>query len=279
MWKKNKKIFLSGAVVIILFTSSIAMPVAASNKEYFVAVGPIGAKLNQCEIIISLNTEEFNEFKNDLEDILNKNLNCSESMSQQLNLFIKYGIFPEYFTLKNLTKAIDEYKANCVYKQLNSNNGGNFEIGRTTIGPHLILYGSIFSAVVNFQPAGKIVLPRPYSDIRRVIDIFNISEGTLLYDLLYNVTVFHYLMYTTLEIMIGGSLGSYLSIGLFPGVPTYQLSKTPFIGAYLFFFGGGIYVFEGHDTEDGVDNALIDLIIGFCPFSMVTYREFSNPIP
>ena len=144
----------------------------------------------------------------------------------------------------------------------------------------MVIYCSLLSAVVNFQPAGKFVFPRPVSDINKIVDLFNISRDSALYDILYNVTIFHYLMYAPLEILIGGSLGYYLSIGLFPGVQTYEIAKNPFVGVYVVWLGGGIYIYEGHDNRDeGVDNALFDFFIGLTPFSMVTYREFNNPTP
>ncbi len=252
------------------------------ENKYYVAVGPVGAnKFTKCETIAELCETEYKNFENDVKQLKSKSLNSYDFMAEQLKIFIKYDIFPNYFTLDNITKAIEEYK------EMNYNNNNknrlvdddNIQIGRTTIGPHMILYGSILSSVTNFQPMGQYLLPEPFSGINRIIDIFNISEGSGLYDLFFNTTIFHYLGYIPVEILIGGSLGSYLSLGLFPGIPSYSIKNTPFIGIYMFFFAAGVYIYQGHERDEGVDNALMDFIVGVCPFSTITYKNFRDPTP
>jgi len=234
------------------------------ENKYYVAVGPVGAnKFTKCETIAELCETEYKNFENDVKQLKSKSLNSYDFMAEQLKIFIKYDIFPNYFTLDNITKAIEEYK------EMNYNNNNknrlvdddNIQIGRTTIGPHMILYGSILSSVTNFQPMGQYLLPEPFSGINRIIDIFNISEGSGLYDLFFNTTIFHYLGYIPVEILIGGSLGSYLSLGLFPGIPSYSIKNTPFIGIYMFFFAAGVYIYQGHERDDDDETSVFDLLI------------------
>lgn len=299
---KKKKIFSLAAVLLVI--TSVLLPISTAQygkffrkktiseqlissdnsdeKVYYVAFGPAGSpNLKDCDVVLEMNETVFNNFKDDVAELKQRNLNGYETIDKQLKLFIKYGITPEYFTLKNLTEAIEELKTSNSDKSKCSLYGDtSLQVGRTTMGPHMVIYGSLFDAVVNFQPAGRIILKRPYSDINKIVDIFNISKDSSLYNLLYNVTIFHYLMYAPIELLFGGSWGTYLSLGLFPGVPTYQIIQNPFVGVYLFWFGGGIYIYQGHDKwDEGVDNALFDFIIGLTPFSMVSYREFSNPTP
>jgi len=298
----KRKIFGIEAVALMLFASILLPMVTAQNrnimapkeifytqqslektdeKEYCVAFGPVGAKsVDDCTVIKKMNETTFLSFKKDCEELQNRHLNSYEIIDQKLHIYIKYGITPECFTLENLTKAIEELKATATNQSRGTLNGDP-SLGRTTIGPHMIIYSSLFSAVVNFQPAGDYVFPRPYSDIEKIVNIFNISQNSSLYELLYNVTMFRYLQWAPLNVLIGGALlGCYLSLGLFPGIQTYTIFQTPFVGIYVFWFGGGIYIYQGNDKwDDGVDNAIFDFFIGITPFSMVTYREFSNPTP
>jgi hypothetical protein len=298
---RKKEIFCAAAILLLL--SSILLPMTTAQygnflrrkgifykqtlveesdeQEYYVAFGPVGAKnINDCEIAVEMNESVFLAFKNDVELLNQKNLDTPEFIDHQLKLFIKYEITPKYFTLENLTEAIEELKSTGSKKSQGFLSGDtNLQIGRTTLGPHMIIYGSLFDAVVNFQ-IGEIRTPRPISDINKIVDIFNISRDSLLYDILYNTTIFRYLHYANINILFGGAFGFYLSLGLFPGIPSYQISKNPFIGIYVIWLGGGIYIYQGTDRwDEGIDNALFDFFIGFTPFSMVTYREFRNPIP
>jgi hypothetical protein len=290
-----------GAAVLLLFSSTFLPITTAYNAnflrskmknnqilqvnssddtEYYVAFGPFGANnVNDCEVAMTMNETVYQSFNNDVEEIKNQNLDSYHTIDQMLKVFINYQITPNCFTLDNLTKAIDELRALSSEKTIGVLDS-NLQIGRNTIGPHMFIYCTLFDSVINFQPAGRIVLPRPYSDINKIVDIFNISKDSTLYDLLYNITVFRYLSYATINVLLGGSLGYYLSLGLFPGVPSYSIEKNPFIGVYLFCFSGGIYIFQGSDNwDEGVDNPLFDFFIGLAPFSTVTYREFSDPTP
>lgn len=301
--KGNRKKEICCAAAILLLLSSIVLPMTTAQygnflrrrtlfdkqtslenndeKEYHVAFGPVGARtIDECEVAIKMNETVFLNFKNDVEILKQKNLDVHEMIDHQLKLFIKYEITPEYFTLENLTEAIDELKSTSSKKSRGILSGDTgIQIGRTTIGPHMIIYGSLFDAVVNFQ-IGEISTPRPISDINKIVDIFNISRDSLLYNLLYNITIFHYLHYANINILVGGAFGFYLSLGLFPGIPSYDIKQNPFIGIYIGWLGGGIYIYQGTDNwDEGIDNALFDFFIGLTPFSMVTYREFRNPTP
>ena len=255
------------------------------EKIYYVTVGPAGVKdSSNCETIKIFNETGFKQFETDVNELKTKSLDGYEMMAEQFNILIKYDIFPDYFTFENLTKAIEEYKQlstpeNNKLIDWDDDDDGGIQIGRRTVGPHMILYGSLFSSVVNFQPFGKYLLPEPISDIKRLIDIFNISEGTMFYDYIYNISIFHYMGYIPFEFLIGGSMGCYVSLGLFPGMQSFYLLNTPFIGEYVFFFTAGLYIYEGHEWDEGVDNALMDFIIGLCPYSTVTYKNFKDPTP
>lgn len=295
----KRKMFVIEAAVLIMFASILLPMVTTQNKaiktqkeifctqqslgktdekEYCIAFGPMGAKnADDLTVIKKMNETTFLNFKYETEELKNRHLSSNEIIDQQLQIYIKYGITPECFTLKNLTEAMEDLKT--TDKSRDIPNGAPW-LGKLTIGPHMIIYCSLFSAVVNFQPAGNFVAPKPYSDINKIVDIFNISKNSSLYKLLYNVTVFHYLQYAPLEVLIGGALGYYLSLGLFPGLPSYSILQNPFIGVYIFWFGCGIYIYEGHDKwGQGVDNAILDFFIGLCLYSMVMYREFSEPTP
>jgi len=250
---KNKIICLG--VILILFLTFISTSLA--DKEYKRYIVKIPGSPD-CEIT----EDEYHDFVNAI-----YKSNDDENVPDLIDILAESEFYPDELSYENISIILGKNDDG----SFRTNTFPHIRPGRVynNLGPHFILCISLAGQTVASHFGREIPLA---GDITKFIEIFNI-EDPLIEKLVQNITIFTYLHYTDVLFLIGSPLNIYCSVGIIPSWNELTLFNGPFFGAYVAYFGSGIYIYDKADVE----KPILDILFGFCAvYSIVQILEMCD---
>lgn len=222
---------------------------------YEMKIGPYTVQLN-------LTKEEAEIFVSQIQTIINqKNLDEIEQINQIFDVLHEYEIVSSDFSLSTIEQML--YASNYEGNPDSGFTFPRFRFGEVhnTFGPHFICYISFGGMAVPFHFGDHYA----NGSTDRIVDLLNISDQNIT-KILQNISIFQYWSFSTTQCLIGGLLGYFFSMGIFPTMNHYSFIG-PFFGIFCPMVGVGLYIYEKH--EMGVEKPLIDMFFAFSTLSVV----------